>query len=202
MQRERESFLRLVAQRFYPALRSAGFKGSGSTLRRVNGPVLHVFNVQGGSSGREFFINLGATLTSLEMQGVTPASAGTAKEYACVFRQRIDPPGRPQMAWPYPMNEAEAEQTLNALVQQFAGVGEPWFARHGTWPESFVILTASDDALAIHPAHMHVLARIAMLLTNRERAALLARAALRRCPATASGLRHDLQQLLSETSVA
>lgn len=199
---QRESFLRLVAQRFYPVLRSTGFKGSGATLRRVNGPVLHVFNVQGGSAGQEFFINLGATLTSLEMQGVTPASAGTAKEYACVFRKRIDPPGRPRMAWPYPTNEAEAEQTLNALAQQYATVGEPWFSRHGTWPESFVTLTASEEALSIHPSHMHVLARIAMLLANRERAALLARAAIERCPASASGLRHDLQQLLSATSAA
>ena len=198
----RESFLRLVSQRVYPALRSAGFKGSGATLRRVNGPVLHVFNVQGGSAGQEFFINLGATLTNLEMHGVTPDSTATAKEQSCAFRERIDPPGRPRMAWQYPMNDAAAERTLDAIAQQYANVGEPWFTQHGTWPESFIVLTTSEDILSIHPAHMRVLARIAMLLATRERADSLARAALERCPASASGLRHDLQQLLSATGAA
>lgn len=199
---QRESFLRLVSQRLYPVLRRAGFKGTGATLRRVSGPVLHVFNVQGGSAGNEFFINLGATLTSLEINGVTPASAAKAKEHACVFRERIDAPVRPRMAWPYPISEAEVEQTLNAMVQQYELVGEPWFTGHGAWPESFVVLTAYEKSLSFHPAHLHVLARIAVLIANRERADLLARAALERCPASATGLRHDLHQLLSATSAA
>jgi Domain of unknown function (DUF4304) len=199
---QRESFLRLVSQRLYPALRATGFRGSGTTLRRIDVPVVHVFNVQGGSAGNEFFVNLGATLTNLQMHGVTPTSACTLKEYQCVFRERVDPPAQPNRAWPYPHSDAEAEQTLNDLSTQYAAIAEPWLALHGKWPESFVDLVEAGDALEPPAAHMLVLARIALVLHRTQRAGLLGRAALERCPASASGLRFDLEQLVSAASAA
>lgn len=199
---QRASFFRLVSQRLYPACRAAGFKGSGATLRRLQGPVLHVFNLQGSAGGAAFYVNLGATLTSLGLHGVTPATASSAKAYSCAFQERLDPPGRPRMAWPCPTTDAEADHTLDALARQVVSVAEPWFARHGTWPDSFALLTASETALTLHPAHMHVLARVALLLNDRPRAAVLARAALARCPATASSLRDDLHQVLAATGAA
>lgn len=199
---QRDSLLRLISERIYPTLRAAGFKGSGTTLRKVSGPVLHVFNVQGGSAGNGFFINLGATLSSLEMNGVTPATVATAKEYECVFRERIDPPALPGKAWPYPRNLHQTAETLETLAHRYATVGEPWFARYSTWPESFAALVGSGECLSVHPAHMFVLARIAVLLGNKQRAGVLGQAALECCPASASALRRDLEQLVSATRAA
>jgi hypothetical protein len=165
-------------------------------------PVVHVFNVQGGSAGKEFFVNLGATLTNLQMHGVTPTSLSTVKAYQCEFRERIDPTGRPNRAWPYPQTDAEAEQTLTDLSSRYTAIAEPWLALHGRWPESFAALVESEDALALHPADMLALARIAVVLHRTRRAEMLARAALEHCPPSAIGLRFDLEQLVSAARAA
>ena len=44
---DRNGFLKLRAREFYPMLREGGFRGSGSTLRRIQEPVVHVINFQG-----------------------------------------------------------------------------------------------------------------------------------------------------------
>ena len=199
---QRESFLHLVSQRLHPVLRATGFRGSGTTLRRVEDPVVHVFNIQGGSAGDEFFVNVGVTLTNLQMNGVTRTTVLTVKEHQCVFRKRIDPPTQPSRAWPYPHTDADAEQTITDLSSQYTAIAQPWLALHGRWPESFIALVETGEALELHPAHMLVLARIALVMHRNHRSELLGRAALERCPASASSLRFDLEQLVSAASAA
>lgn len=48
----RTTFLKLLTQKLFPVLKTEGFEGSGQTLRRIDGPLIHVFNVQGASGGR------------------------------------------------------------------------------------------------------------------------------------------------------
>lgn len=57
---DREGFLRLLSKHFYPLIRAEGFKGSGSTLRRIDGPLLHIINIQGSSAADGFYVNLAA----------------------------------------------------------------------------------------------------------------------------------------------
>jgi len=45
----RATFLKLLEKKLFPVLKAEGFVARGQTLRRIEGPVIHVFNVQGAS---------------------------------------------------------------------------------------------------------------------------------------------------------
>ncbi len=44
---------------FAPVARAAGFGGSGSTFRRIDGDLIQIVNLQGSSWGHLFYLNLG-----------------------------------------------------------------------------------------------------------------------------------------------
>jgi hypothetical protein len=188
-----QAFRQALTRHLYPVLRDEGFKGSGATLRRIAGPVVHVFNVQGSGGGARCYLNLGVHLAFL-----TPGRAlSTLLEYDCALRDRMDPPAAGALGWDYGHSEDELEANARATVAAWAARGRPFFARHGRWPEDFTALVAAFDARAGHAATGLTIARIAHELGDTRRARAIAEIALANTPPRASGLRHDLAQLLS-----
>ncbi len=191
---DRTAFLRLLSKRLFPHLRDDGFAGSGTTLRRLNGAVLHVFNVQGSANTENFFVNLGATLLPLATGSETQASA--IKEYQCIFRERLHPPELPRQNWAYGETEDDAEEVAARLHEAYRSRGRTWFDDHGGAPDSLRRLVDDPTALTLHPAHLLSLARVAEQLGDAERCRTLASEGLKRTPERATGLAADLRQLL------
>ncbi|NRF72239.1 DUF4304 domain-containing protein [Aquincola sp. S2] len=67
----RTAFFALLSKRLLPILRAEAFRGSSPTLRRVDGVVVHVFNVQSSAGGACCYLNLGAHLAFLPTAGPT-----------------------------------------------------------------------------------------------------------------------------------
>src|SRR5689334_18774413 len=95
----REYYLKSLAKTLYPTLRSEDFNGSGTTLRRLRGPLIHVFNVQGSSDSRRCYMNLGAHLDFLPSGGGRVCDPKKIKEYECAFRGRMEPPPGMAFGW-------------------------------------------------------------------------------------------------------
>ena len=69
---DRKTSFSLLARHLHPVLRAAGFKGSGATLRRISGPLIHIFNVRGSRSAPVCYLNLGVHLAFLPPEGGLP----------------------------------------------------------------------------------------------------------------------------------
>lgn len=188
------TFQKTLARHLYPVLRREGFKGSGATLRRVVEPVVHVFNLQGSTSGDRCYLNLGAHLDFLP--GGPIRTPDKRLEYECEFRNRIRSPANDH-AWRYGETPEQGETTALAIVAAWESQGRPWFARLARWPEDFAALVEAFDLDEGHPASGRTMATIAVRLGDRPRARLIAEAALARMPERANGVRYDLQQLLA-----
>jgi hypothetical protein len=80
-----EAFIAAIA----PLVQSRGYKGSGSTLRKVEGDVVFVVNFQRSRDGAHFFVNLGGQPTRIPDEGNDYPNHRTLTEYKCVFRDRV-----------------------------------------------------------------------------------------------------------------
>lgn len=192
-------FTKLLSKHLYPLLRKEGFRGSGATLRRANGPLVHVFNVQGSSGGQRCYLNLGAHLAFLSTDSKNDWQPDKVLEYQCAFRSRIDPPVEQAFGWSYGNSEFEAEANALAVAAAWQDQGQSFFARYATFPDDFVRLVAEFSSEEAHPATCLTVSRIAAHLGNPSRAASIAASALGRVGAQATGLRHSLGQLLVGT---
>jgi hypothetical protein len=192
---DRKSFISLLSKQFYPVLRAEGFRGSGTTLRRMNGPEVHVFNVQGSTSSIHCYFNLGVHLTFLPTAGGELLEPNEITESSCVFRDRISPPEGLRSAWLYGETESEAQANVDRALQEWERQARPFFAAHA-YPEGIARLMAQASLTETHPAHLLKFARIAAQLERKERAAELAHSALGRVAAAATGLRFDIEQFL------
>jgi len=191
----RERFLKVLADRFYPILRDQGFQGSGTTLRRVREPVVHVFNIQGSSSADGFYVNLGAHLVFLPKEGGGSVVPGELKEAECAFRDRIHPStklGR----WPY------ARTSTAKLMKEWERQGDAFFKKYSVFPDDFRELVEAAVVTPTDPSDGLKYARIAAQLGLRDRAAALAREALANVAPRATGLRADLARFLEELGAA
>jgi hypothetical protein len=193
-------FTKLLSKHLYPQLRNEGFRGSGATLRRVNGLLVHVFNVQGGSGGQRCYLNLGTHLAFLSGDGGSDWQPNKVLEYQCAFRSRIDPPAEQEFGWSYGSSETEAEANALAVVEAWETQGLPFFAKYSTFPEDFARLVDEVSPEQSHPSTCLTAARIASHLGNPRRAAAIAASALERVSAQATGLRHSLRQLIAAAS--
>ena len=200
---ERESFLKALAEKFYPSLRAESFRGSGTTLRRVQEPVIHVVNIQGSSSAAGFYVNLGAHLAFLPMEGGGPCVPTRLKEYECAFRDRIDPPpGAPPGTWSYGRSVAEAEAIIDELIQEWGRQGQAFFKRYSQFPDGFADLVQVAVASPPHPRDGLKYARIAVRLGLREQAISLASQALATVSDGATALRGTLKRFIEEQRAA
>lgn len=189
-----QAFQKLLATHLYPVLRREGFKGSGATLRRVDAPLLHVFNVQGSAGGSRCYLNLGAQLDFL--RDATTRPLDKLLEHDCAFRERLDSaPGGGD--WHYGASLQECEANARAAVTAWEERGRPWFARLSSWPDDFAALVDGFDIDHGHPATGLRMASIARRLGNAPRARAIAESALARVPERASGPRDDLRRFLA-----
>lgn len=192
----RTAFMKALSTRLYPILRAEGFRGSGNTLRRINDPTVHVFNVQAESSGTSCFLNLGAHLLFLPKPGGGQPDSGTLKEYECAFRERFDPPPGPGFGWSYGRTEIELSKNVAFICDHWAVYGHDFFSRYSNYPIDFESLVSNVDVSVVHPIELLTLARIAAHLGDSARSASLAQEALKRCSERATGLRSELIQIV------
>jgi hypothetical protein len=199
---DRTAFLKLVAVRLHPLLRSEGFRGSGNTLRRHAAPVVHIFNIQGSQWGRGCYLNLGAHLDFMPTEGGGKCDPTKLKEYECSFRERLHTPSGPGGQWEYGPSEAAAEQTVDLMVEAWRNQGLAFFGRYSSYPEDFMTLVRAASVTPPHPIDSLRLARIAAHLGMQQEATVLAHAALDGASQAATVLRHNAKELLAKLGAA
>ncbi|MGJ7499537.1 DUF4304 domain-containing protein [Variovorax sp. ZT5P49] len=193
----RTTFLKLLTQKLFPVLKAEGFEGLGQTLRRIDGPLIHVFNVQGASGGKACYLNLGAHLDFLPTEGGAQVAPDALEESHCVFRDRMEPPPGAAFGWAYGAAKEQAEENVEFIVSEWTGPGRAFFARHGSYPQSFEQMLRETDPNQIHARTALHLARIAVHLGDLARARALVDAGLARAPERATSLKADLAKVLT-----
>jgi len=199
---DRQFFLKLLSKQLYPTLRSEGFKGSGSTLRRIVGPLVHVFNVQGSKYGDQCYLNLGVHLTFLPPEGGLSVPVESIEESHCVFRQRIHPPTGAASGWAYGGSTEEAESVVELVINEWQTQGRMYFREYESYPDSFIRLVLNTEPAAVHARVGLHFARIATHLGRTEEAIGFARAGLVSVSERATSLRHDLAAVLKSLNAA
>ena len=198
----KQAFAEQLKERFAPALRSIGFKGSGAHFRRTRGEIVNAIWIQGSRDGTKCTVNLGLHLTFLPVnwQDELPNPA-KIKEIDCEFRDRLAPPGMQDYWWEYGSLRSPPSKHIANLYSTYFEHGEPRFRaydtveavaqmfspeqlRWGTYMEGFGGITVPRAALAM--------ARIRMHLGQKELAAEYARVGLAKLGNT-SGLKSILE---------
>lgn len=87
-------------------------------LRRIRGPIGHVFNVQGASGGKTCYLNLGAHYDFLPCKGDAFVPPAKIEESHCVFRTHIEPPPGAAFGWVYGPDAASAEENVSLIVSE------------------------------------------------------------------------------------
>jgi hypothetical protein len=192
---DRTTFTKLLAARLYPLLRAEGFRGSGTTLRRLSPQTVHVFNVQGSTGAVRCYLNLGCHFGFLPVIGGGELSA--ISESQCAFRARIESPPEQPFGWYYGQSEPEAVANVNRIIEEWPRQARRFFDQHA-YPEGLAKLVADALPTQTHPAQLLLLGRIAVHLGQAQRAAEFSNAALARANPAATDLQHDLRTLLEE----
>lgn len=192
---DRKIFASLLTDRLYPRLRALGYRGSGNTLRRIDGLMVEVFNVQGSSGGERCYLNLGLHMTFLPAEGGGMVAPGELSESHCAFRSRIEPPADQRFGWAYGSTMDQAQNQVERVLLEWDRQAQPFFETH-SFPGGLERMLEDQPSATTHPARMLTLARGAMQLGRRELALQIAQQALERVPPMASGLRHALKQVL------
>lgn len=190
-----QSFSKLITKHLYPLLRQEGFKGSGSTLRRIEGPLVHVFNVQGGSGGARCYINLGVHLSVLSDGNAGGWQPEKLTEAQCAFRDRIEPPPEQRAGWHYGASAEEAQRNVGALVAAWETQGRAFFAPYAAYPADFVRLVDELVPDEVHPATCLTMARLALALGDKGKALALLDSGLARAKPQATSLLASLSKM-------
>lgn len=200
---DRTSYLKRLAAEFYPSLRREGFRGSGSTLRRQIGPIVHVVNFQGSSSGGRRYVNLGAHLDFLPDPTGATVNPKTILEYHCEFRSRVEPPAG-LLGWPYGATEAGMAVSIQSLRDAFQDQGVAFFTSLGTYPDSFLTVTPDDfrdesrRGIAAYCGTPLPFARIALQRGDRAQARAFAEVGLETVRSSATSLIAKYWRLLAD----
>ena len=200
----RNVFLAEVRRQLYPELFQQGFRGSGVTLRRVAGELIHVVNIQGSSSGKGGYVNLGAHLAFLPRAGLVHDEPARLTKYRCAFRTRVNPEPHFHLAWPYGGSRAEAARNVSLLREAFCIRAPQFFSHFASYPASFSDVTPSSLEAAPRPCFLAsgsllVWAQIALHLGNADTARAFAKIALTKCSPAASAYRDACKQVLAAT---
>lgn len=189
-------FPKALQKRLWPILRSEGFVGSGATLRRLHSPLIHVFNIQGSSSGNQCYLNLGAHLDFLPSEGGLAVEPERFLEPYCAFRDRIDPPAE-AYGWEY-LDDAAAAERIELAAEAWTLQSRPFFEKYSGFPETFRRLVLDCTPSELHPRTALTYARIALHIGESDRAAELARNGLDRVSISATILRGHLKKILAK----
>jgi hypothetical protein len=192
----RDYYFREVCAKLYPILRAEGFRGSGATLRRIQLPVIHVFNFQASSGGECCYINLGCHLNFLPTEGGGVCDPKKIAESSCAFRERVDPPAGSAFGWQYGASESAAKDSVAALVEYWRCYGRPFFERHTKFPDDFMVLVEKAVVNQPHPIDGLKFARLALRLDRSDLALALASQAVPHVPERATDLRDELDAFI------
>lgn len=192
----RESFLSLLRTEFFPRLRAEGFRGSGTTLRRIAGCAVHLFNVQGSSGGDRCYLNLGVHFDFLPAAGGGSAIAKDMSEAQCAFRTRLEPDEHGASGWSYGASEGEARTTMARIDAAWSSHAVAFYASHSFPAGMRARMLARCDAL--HPHELLTFARVAQQLGDGARAVELAQRAQAKVPAAATLLRAEVDALIAQ----
>ena len=140
-----DRFHDLLKRDLAPLLRGDGFKGSGTTFRRINGEVIHVINIQGSKYGGQCCVNLGLHYSFLPTAGgdrVTDPKK--LREYHCDFRDRVHEAHESDHWWPYGTTEAESEASIANLLDMYRRRGASFFKEFEPFPAVFEKITPAE----------------------------------------------------------
>ena len=197
----KSEFLKVLSDTLYPTLREEGFRGSGSTLRRIRAPLIHLFNVQGSSNAKGCYINLGVHLEFLESVG--DRKLEDIREADCAFRTRISP-SEPRLLgrWQYGFSTLDGRKTANKIAEAWSTEGREFFSRYETYPGSFREIVTKVDVDEERPIDLYIFANIARELGLSSHALELVEGALPKVPPVAASLRGKLKHLRREITDA
>ena len=200
-----ERFHELLKQDFFPVLRADGFKGSGSTFRRVQVDRIDVVNVQVSRYGGQCCVNVAVHFPFLPSAGgISDSELKKLKEYECAFRNRLHETSESDHWWTYGTSASEAKASLTSLVDIYRRRGALFFAKFEPFPQVFEQITPAEmdagDLSNMPPGNLTqvlaviTMARIMNHLGRHEKCRGFAEVGLRHLGA-ATGLRAELERL-------
>jgi hypothetical protein len=140
-----ERFHQLLKRDFSPLLRADGFKGSGTTFRRIKDDAIHVLNIQGSRYGGQCCVNLGLHYSFLATAAGRPVTdAMKVKEYECNFRDRIHEAHESDHWWAYGATEAKSEANVANLIDMYRRRSASFFKKFEPFPDVFEKITPTD----------------------------------------------------------
>lgn len=203
-----QRFHDLLKREFFPLLRADGFKGSGTTFRRVIGERLDVVNVQGSRYGGQCCVNLATHFLFLPSEGGGDVTDPKQfRESHCTFRDRLHEAAEWDRWWTYGGTDAESEASVISLIDLYRRRGALFFGQFEPFPDVFERITPENiDAgettvlpiligTAVRPAL--IMARIMSHLGRREACREFAEVGLRHM-GRAVGLKAELERLRDE----
>ena len=200
-----ERFHELLKRDFLPLLRTDGFKGSGTTFRRVRADRIDVVNVQGSRSGGRCCINVAVHFSFLPSAGgVRVTDRKKLKEHECAFRNRLHAASESDHWWAYGSSDSETNASLASLIDIYRRRSALFFGRFEPFPNVFEQITPSEidagDLSRMPPGSLTgvlaalTMARIMHHLGRREKCREFAEVGLRHF-GRAVGLRAELGRL-------
>jgi len=197
----RKQYLKALQLHVFPVLREAGFKGSGTNLRRINGPIVHAFNVQGSSGGQGCYINQGVHLLLLPKRFGGEYDLTKFSATDCLFRQRFNP-GRTSMElhgrWTYGSTLEEMEDSAKQMRIKWEREGYQFFEEFTNYPEDFDSFIQRVNPENTSSNRLVDYAELAIVLEQYERSYEFAEAALENCSVRATGLKSTIKTLLKK----
>lgn len=199
-----ECFRDFLKQNFSPLLRAEGFKGSGTSFRRIQGETIHIIDIQGSKWGGECCVNLAVHFLFLPTTIGQPVDQKKLRHSACEFRSRLHLPGESDHWWAYGTTEMECQSSATDLINTYRRWGKSYFEQFEPFPEVFEIITAAEmeagDFSKLPPTQGSLvrlalaMARIMNHVKRYEKCREFAEVGLRHL-GNASGLRAELEQL-------
>jgi hypothetical protein len=199
----RSTFHTELRQRFFPLLRERGFKGSGSSLRRLVEERIDVVGIQGSRYGGSCCINLGVHFTFLPRSWTSDAiDPFKLKDYECEFRTRLHYDSESDHWWAHGNTEQEAVLEVSHLSALFQERGYVFFDRFSLFPGFLGSITPKQidsgdysDLCYTQVRSSLVMARIMKRLGNSELRKQFAQVGLRHL---GEGYGADLKKALEE----
>lgn len=189
-----------LRKQFYPQLVAEGFARTGDIARRVlDGPVVHVVDVQHMPRRNVFQINLGAHLMRLgDVAGGAKVDIDAMRDYDCVWRGSIHSGFRnsSDAEFAYGRTPEEASESVAFLVSEWRRQADEFFGPLTDYPDGFHATAERMPEHPVHPGHMRTWARVAQLVGDDALARRIAEVALPEVPERATALRDDLQAIL------
>jgi hypothetical protein len=140
-----KGFHELVKRDFFPLLRADGFKGNGTTFRRIKGDRIDVVNIQGCKYGGRCCVNIAVHFPFLPIAGGTQfINLTKLKEYDCTFRERLHEAAESDHWWTYGASDEEAEASIASLIDTYSRRSGLYFGRFEPFPGVFLKITPAQ----------------------------------------------------------